>query len=157
MAEYFDIFGVTRETLAVNTFFDGKLQDRAPTAEPEPFSFGNIVGALPLGLHQGAKQGKNFFEAGGGGKNLIQEGNTGTAQNFGFDEVTEGLDSIEAAETEGELLSEIGSGIGNWFVRGIVVILGFIFVSVGLSMFKVGPVVNVAQGFKEGLKDGLQT
>jgi len=42
----------------------------------------------------------------------------------------------------------IGAAIENWFGRAIVIILGFIFVAVGLSMFKViplPPVLNAAR------------
>lgn len=45
--------------------------------------------------------------------------------------------------------------VASYFVRGTVIILGFIFVAIGLSMFKVPVVTDFVQGVKQGAKEGL--
>jgi hypothetical protein len=55
-------------------------------------------------------------------------------------------------------LERLSSGLADYFVRGAVIILGFIFVAVGLAMFKPAIVVNalpagrVASGVKGAAK-----
>lgn len=36
----------------------------------------------------------------------------------------------------------VTSSVGNYFIRGVIIILGFIFIAVGLSMFKNGGTVS---------------
>jgi len=44
--------------------------------------------------------------------------------------------------------ASLGDTLSSWFVRGVVIILGFIFVAVGLSMFKVPAAQQVIQTVK---------
>lgn len=53
-------------------------------------------------------------------------------------------DAGVVANAGGGILGSSGTGLGNVLIRGVVVVLGFIFVAVGLTMFKGGAVI-VAQ------------
>lgn len=53
------------------------------------------------------------------------------------------LPTADGVATAGAQVSAAGTLVSKWLIRGTVILLGFIFVAVGLSMFKTGQAITV--------------
>lgn len=107
-----------------------------------------------LGAFIGNFLGSNSNAANQAAANIVQ-GNTGffssigTALGFGkFSDA--GISDAEKGTTEKGTSTGLGDEISQLFLRGVIIILGFIFTAVALTMFKSPEIItSTAQGFKK--------
>lgn len=92
---------------------------------------------------------RSFGNALGGAADLIKKAAVFISPEAAVATAVAGqLDPKNKVQTTKENDTGVADAIENYFVRGAVVILGFIFVAVGLAMFKVPGAVQVVNKMK---------
>lgn len=118
-----------------------------------PSAFGDVAGAIASGTFD--PQGSNFTDF-RGSVSMPSSLGAGSAEALGPDVISSeksktvsvGTDSYTQTE---EKQNRINTPlISQWLVRGVVILLGFIFVAVGLAMFGTGKSATVV--IKEAVK-----
>lgn len=111
---------------------------QAPTLTPQQpgLSWNNLQLPSLAGISADSFTGKSSGSVMGAGA-------TGNVQPNGAPSYTIGQPSNAQAGAQPQQSSGIASGsIADYFLRGVIIVLGFIFVAIGLNMFRPGIVPN---------------
>lgn len=137
--DQFPVFGADGKLLGNLT---GNYGQQPSTNFDDVFSAFNPLPALPSTFAPSStSQGTAIASSGGtstGGNVAGSGGNAGAALT---------TPQATAAPTAGAATTSSGvvtGGIADYFLRGVIIILGFIFVAIGLNMFRPGTVPNPA-------------